>query len=97
AKEEQAAVRQVPSPPRQSAPAVAKQDLQAERDLADATKALAANAKDVTALQNLRRNEEALAAYDAALRLAPAHANARNNRGNVNRALKHYEAALQDF
>ena len=31
------------------------------------------------------------------MRLAPGHANARNNHGNTNRALKRYDAALQDF
>ena len=54
-----------------------------------------------TALQSLRRYEEALSAYDATLRLTlsptPTQNNARNNRGNVNRVLKRYDAALQDF
>lgn len=50
-----------------------------------------------TALQDLRRPEEALASYDRALALKPDSAEALNNRGNVLRELKRPEEALSSY
>jgi predicted Zn-dependent protease len=113
AKEEHAAVRQSPAPPakqdpqpaaKQSSQAVAKQDIQAERDVADATKALAANAKDVAALQKraraharLNQYDSALADYAKAVELKPEDAELQYGRGTALQSLRRYEDALAAY
>ncbi len=113
AKEEHAAVRQpAPTPPKQDAPstakqappAVAKQDILAEREIAEATKALAANPKDVTALQKrarayarLNQLEAALADYVKAVELKPEDADLQYGRGTALQSLRRYEDALSAY
>ena len=48
-------------------------------------------------LENLNRDEEALAAYEQAIRLHPDDANYKNNKGNALSDLKRYEEALAAY
>jgi tetratricopeptide (TPR) repeat protein len=50
-----------------------------------------------TALERLRRYDEALACYDQSLSIQPRNLGALNNRGNAQKALKQYEDALQSY
>ena len=53
--------------------------------------------REGNALSDLKRYEEALAAYEQAIRLDPNYAYAYNNKGDVLRELKRYKEAEQTF
>src|SRR5260370_744302 len=53
--------------------------------------------REGNALDNLKRDEEALAAYEQAIRLHPDDANYKNNKGNALENLKRHEEALDAF
>ncbi len=98
-----------PAAPRTSSvptpqPAPAKQDPQAEREIAEATKALETNAKDVAALQKRARayarknqHEAALADYVKAADLKPEDAALHYGRGTALQNLRRYEEALSAY
>lgn len=91
-----------PSPsPRPPAPAPTPQATDADRDIAEATKALEANAEDVAALQRRARayskkgqHAEAVTDYTKATQLRPADANLQIGRGGAHYSLRQYELAL---
>ncbi|HET7156970.1 MAG TPA: M48 family metalloprotease [Hyphomicrobiaceae bacterium] len=91
-----------PSPsPRPPAPAPTPQATDADRDIAEATKALEANAEDVAALQRRARayskkgqHAEAATDYTKATQLRPADANLQIGRGGAHYSLRQYELAL---
>ena len=79
----------------------AQQASDADRDIAEATKALEANPEDVAALQrraraHSRKNQhaEAVADYTKATQLRPADANLQIGRGGAHYSLRQYELAL---
>ena len=89
------------TPPRPTAPAPTQQATDADRDIAEATKGLEANAEDVAALQRRARayskkgqHAEALADYTKATQLRPADANLQIGRGGAHYSLRQYELAL---
>jgi len=87
--------------PRPTPPAPTQQTADADRDIAEATKALEANAEDVAALQRRARayskkgqHAEAVADYTKATQLRPADANLQIGRGGAHYSLRQYELAL---
>jgi predicted Zn-dependent protease len=87
--------------PQQPAPAAAAD---ADRDIAETTKALQANPNDVAALRKralayskTRRHELALADYTHAVELKPGDATLHFGRGFAHQSLRHYEEALVDY
>jgi len=91
-----------PAPsPRPTAPAPTQQAADADRDIAEASKALETNPDDVAALQrraraHSRKNQhaEAVADYTKASQLRPADANLQIGRGGAHYSLRQYELAL---
>ncbi len=90
-----------PAPPRPTAPAPTQQTADADRDIAEATKALDANAEDVAALQRRARaytkkgqHAQAVADYTKATQLRPADASLHIGRGGAHYSLRQYELAL---
>ena len=88
-------------PPRPTAPAPAPQATEADRDIAEATKVLQANAEDVAALQRRARayskkgqHADALADYTKATQLRPADPSLQIGRGAAHYSLRQYELAL---
>jgi len=92
---------QTPAPSPAPAPAPAKSDPQADREIAEATKALETNPKDIAALQKRARayarknqHEAALADYAKAVDLKPGDATLQYGRGTALQNLHRYEEAL---
>lgn len=90
-----------PAPPRPTSPAPTQQASDADRDIAEATKALDANADDVAALQRRARayakkgqHAQAVADYTKATQLRPADVNLQIGRGGAHYSLRQYELAL---
>ena len=90
-----------PAPPPRPTGPPAQQASDADRDIAEATKALEANPEDVAALQrraraHSRKNQhaEAVADYTKATQLRPADANLQIGRGGAHYSLRQYELAL---
>jgi predicted Zn-dependent protease len=93
---------QQPGPPRPQTPAPPQKadPSDADREISEATQALAARPSDVEALQRRARayarkgrHAEALADYAKAVELRPADANLHSARGGVHFALRQYELA----
>ena len=87
--------------PRPTSPAPTQQATDADRDIAEATKALEANAEDVAALQRRARayakkgqHAQAVADYTKATQLRPADASLHIGRGAAHFSLRQYELAL---
>ena len=87
----------VPQPP----PTAGRSDPQADREIAEASKALETNAKDVAALQKRARaynrknqHEAALADYQRAAEINPDDAALHYGRGSALQSLRRYEEAL---
>jgi beta-barrel assembly-enhancing protease len=85
-------------------PSTAPPETDAGREIAEATKALAANPNDVAALQKRarayakdRRHEQALADYSKASELRPADAPLHYSRGIELQNLRRYEEALRAY
>jgi predicted Zn-dependent protease len=94
----------VPTPPPSPPPAAAKPDPQADRDIAEATKAIEANPKDVAALQKRARayarknqHEAALADYVKAADIKPEDPTLHYGRGTALQSLRRYEEALSAY
>ncbi len=90
-----------PGPAKTTPTAPPPQAADADRDIAEATKALEVNPEDVVALQrraraHTRKNQhaEALADYTKATQLRPADANLQIGRGGAHYSLRQYELAL---
>ncbi len=90
-----------PPQPRPTPPAPAPQAADADRDIAEATKALDLNPSDANALQRRARaysrkgqHSEAIADYAKASQIRPADANLHIGRGASHYSLRQYELAL---
>jgi predicted Zn-dependent protease len=90
-----------PPSPRPTAPAPTQQATDADRDIAEATKALDANPEDVAALQRRARayskkgqHAQAVADYTKAAQLRPADPSLHIGRGAAHYSLRQYELAL---